>query len=215
MLPLLQTYPTVILAHGDYPVHPVPLKALHDAQRIICCDGVAQQLLHEGLQPAAIVGDMDSLPLPLQRQWASLIHHSAEQETNDLTKAFDYCTQQGYKRIALLGVTGKREDHTLGNISLLAQYAQKAELQLLTDYGVFVAIERTTSFESFAGQQVSLFSLDNTTKITTHQLKYPIRNGSLLQWWQGTLNEAQGNSFTVEIDKGSLLVWRTYPMALN
>ena len=45
-----------------------------------------------------------------------------DQETNDLTKAVNYVKTLGFREVLILGATGRREDHTLGNISLLAQF---------------------------------------------------------------------------------------------
>ena len=51
----------VILADGSFPVHRIPISYLREAEHIICCDGSAERLLVTGLEPEAIVGDLDSL----------------------------------------------------------------------------------------------------------------------------------------------------------
>ena len=50
--------PVVILANGNYPTHPIPVKKLHKAGCIICCDGAAGQLTDKGLEPSIIIGDL-------------------------------------------------------------------------------------------------------------------------------------------------------------
>jgi len=57
----------------------------------------------------------------------------------------------------IVGATGKREDHTLGNISLLADYMKTAKVVMVTDYGIFTPMQGITEFTSHKGQQVSLF----------------------------------------------------------
>ena len=52
--------PVVILANGNYPTHPIPVKKLHKAGCIICCDGAADQLTDKGLEPSIIIGDLGS-----------------------------------------------------------------------------------------------------------------------------------------------------------
>ena len=80
---------------------------------------------HRGTKaPDAIVGDGDSLPEALKQQYAHLLHLEDEQDYNDMTKATRFCMQRGARKIAYIGATGKREDHTLGNISLLAYYCK-------------------------------------------------------------------------------------------
>ncbi|GHT66110.1 thiamine pyrophosphokinase [Bacteroidia bacterium] len=208
MITLVQHYPTVVLADGDFPTGSDALQALREAKNIVCCDGAVTELLHANLLPTAIVGDMDSLPNELQQRFANITHRITEQENNDLTKAVHFCVAQGMKQITVLGATGKREDHTVGNISLLAKYAYLADIQMITNYGVFVAISKSAELESFAGQQVSIFALQPDAKITSQGLKYPLQQRPFTSWWQGTLNEAEGSSFSLQFERGDLLVYR-------
>jgi thiamine pyrophosphokinase len=163
------------------------------------------------MEPAYIVGDLDSISPELKRRFADRVHHEAEQESNDLTKSINFCKQKGYREVTILGATGKREDHTLGNISLLFGYAKELSVQLLTGYGALNVTQRDAAFESFAGQQASIFCLSPQVRITTSGLKYPIRSAPLPSWWMGTLNESLGDSFTVRCSGGSALVFREYP----
>jgi len=114
------TYPfrTVIIANGAFPRHPVPLSFLCEASRIICCDGATKALLDYGLKPNFIVGDLDSLSLELKCRYSHCLQHDIDQDTNDLTKTVKFCTENQWNEITILGATGKREDHSLGNISL-------------------------------------------------------------------------------------------------
>ena len=199
---------TVILVNGDFPKHEIPLAILTNCNRIICCDGAANQLSdNHTRRPDAIVGDCDSLTYKIRRRFESIVYQEDEQETNDQTKAVNYCISQGFSDIILLGATGKREDHTIGNISLLAEYCSKGvKARMITDSGVFVAIQEDTEFESFKSQQVSLFN-PALSKITTSGLKYPVTDRIFTNWWQGTLNESEGDHFAIKTN-GSLIVYR-------
>jgi len=210
MVRMIQEYSTVILADGSFPTHAIPLRQLHEAERIVCCDGAVEKLLAAGLEPDFIVGDMDSIAPDLKTRYSSIIHHFAEQETNDLTKSVNFCYSRGWNKITILGATGRREDHTLGNLSLITDYAENGQIQLLTDSGVFNPQLSSATYESRPGGQVSIFVLSPQTLITTEGLVYPIERRGLSSWWQGTLNEAISDSFTVEIDGGKLLVFRKY-----
>jgi thiamine pyrophosphokinase len=210
MIPLIHPYHTVIIANGSFPQHPVPLSFLRKASRIVCCDGATETLLKHALEPDYIVGDLDSLSLDLQQRYRHLLYHDSNQETNDLTKAVHFCAERQWNEITILGATGKREDHCLGNISLLADYAEYANIQMITDYGVFFPLLKSGRFESFAGQQVSIFNLTPDTVFTFHGLKYPLAGQKLSSWWQGTLNEAIGNEFAVEMNDGKVLVFREH-----
>ena len=210
MIPLTQNFKTIILADGNFPKHPIPLDFLRNAERIICCDGSTEHLLAAGLEPDYIVGDLDSISTEHKTHFAAILRHNPEQETNDLTKTVRFCVDNHWKEITILGATGKREDHTLGNLSLLCDYAEIANIQLLTDHGVFNSQTNTTTYESYSGQQVSIFAISPNTLLTFHNLAYPAVNKNLTSWWQGTLNKSFAENFTIECDYGKILVFREY-----
>lgn len=201
-------FDAVILAYGEFPSHELPLSVLRGAKFLCCCDGAAERCVAEGLTPNAIVGDGDSLPPNLKAQYADILHIVSEQESNDLTKATRFCVAQGFSRIAYIGATGRREDHTLGNISLMAQYLEELRLRpvMLTDYGYFVPANGACEFDTFARQQVSLFNI-SCTRLTSRGLRWNTYAYNI--WWQGTLNEATGDTITLD-GNGSYLVYRTY-----
>lgn len=51
----------VVLANGEYPVSPLPLKILAEAPYVVCCDGGADEYIRRGHTPDVIIGDGDSL----------------------------------------------------------------------------------------------------------------------------------------------------------
>lgn len=200
----------IILANGAFPSHDIPLGVLKSAQHIICCDGAALKLLEFGLKPTAIIGDMDSLREEYKRKYQDIIYHFSTQENNDLTKAVNWCVDQKYSEVIILGATGQREDHTLGNIFLLPQYIKKIKVTMMTDHGVFTPIVRSKNFESYIRQQVSIFAVKSNTSITTANLRYAI-TGECLDWlWMGTLNESMGDSFRIDFEGGPLIVFQEY-----
>ena len=198
----------VIIANGRFPQHPYPLSCIAKADYIVCCDGAANDFIAGGGMPDAIVGDCDSISAESRTLFAGIIHPDTEQETNDLTKSVLFCVRKGIREITIVGGTGKREDHTLGNISLLADYMDWAKVRMVTNYGIFTPIHSATQFESFRGQPVSLFAI-RPEEVTTLNLKYPVVKRVLTNWWQGTLNESLGDTFTVETS-GKMIVFQVY-----
>lgn len=205
---LLPKVSTVIIANGRFPSHPLPLSLIERAEYIVCTDGAANDFIAHGGRPDAIVGDCDSISEENLLRYAHILHPDPDQETNDLTKSVNFCVQHGRKEIVIVGGTGYREDHTLGNISLLADYMEMASVEMYTNYGILTPMRGSVEFSSFPGQQVSLFPIDRTS-ITTHDLKYPLTDRILTNWWQGTLNESMGNTFTV-ISSGRIVLFRVY-----
>jgi thiamine pyrophosphokinase len=200
----------IILADGTFPFHQVPLDILNSAEAIICCDGSAAALDEFGLTPVAIVGDMDSINEVLRIKYADRLHPDAGQETNDLTKSVDWCVREGYDDLVIVGATGKREDHTIGNISLLAEYARMVKVKMVTDTGIFIPLLTGGDLETYPGQQISIFSIDPETEITSSGLLYPLVKRKLTNWWQGTLNEASGSSLRFDFTDGRIIVFLKY-----
>ena len=196
----MKKFDVVIVANGEFPSHAVPLAGLQEATHVVACDGAVRNVP----QAEVVVGDGDSIP----EEYRERLIQVDEQEDNDLTKATRYCLAQGWHRIAYLGATGKREDHTIGNISLLMRYYRTMGVDgvMLTNHGVFTPAQGRQTFESFKGQQVSIFNF-GSTKIVSEGLRW--QSYGYEEWWQGTLNEAVGDSFTLEAD-GYYLVYRTY-----
>lgn len=192
------TFEAVILANGTFPTHEVPLAVLKSARHLVCCDGAAIP------QADVVIGDGDSVP----EEFRSRLILVDEQEDNDLTKATRYCLQQGWHRIAYLGCTGKREDHTLGNISLLMRYYRELGVEglMFTDHGFFTPAQGDQTFDAQPGQQVSIFNF-GCTHIDSEGLKW--NSYAYREWWQGTLNEALSTHFTLRAD-GYFLVYQTY-----
>ncbi len=201
---------TAIVADGTYPQHEIPLNYLKNATRIVCCDGSAASLILAGMVPEAIVGDMDSLNDDLANRFADRIFRDENQDTNDLTKVVMWCRENNYKDIVIVGATGKREDHTLGNISLLVEYAKDMNVIMVTDTGILRPFVSEAVISSFPGQQVSIFSIDPETEVTSHGLRYPLTNSKITNWWFATLNEALGETFSLKFIKGRIIVYSKF-----
>ncbi len=201
----VKNYDAVILANGAFPTAEAALRLLCQAPFVCACDGAVEAFP----EADAVVGDGDSL----SDIFLSRLVRVTEQEDNDLTKATRHCLSLGMHRIVYLGATGLREDHTIGNFSLMARYAAEMEVEplLATDYGWLVVARGNASFESLPGQQVSIFNLDCSTLVSEglRWASYPYR-----QLWQGTLNEALGTSFSLRGD-GSYMVYRTYKKKIS
>ena len=197
----------VILANGEYPAHELPLRLLAEAQLVVCCDGAANEYISRGHTPDVIIGDGDSLLPEYKKRFSSIILQISDQETNDQTKAVHYLQSKGIRKIAIVGATGKREDHTLGNISLLVEYMRSGmEVRTVTDYGTFIPVSDTQSFASYPGQQVSIINF-GAEGLKGEGLFYPLSD--FTNWWQGTLNEAIADEFTIHCI-GEYLVFLAY-----
>ncbi len=200
-------FDAAIVAGGEFPTASQPLEVLQSTPFVVCCDGAADSYIATGRVPDAIVGDGDSISAANREKFAHQLHIVTEQETNDQTKAVRFLQEKGKNSIAIIGATGKREDHTIGNISLLIEYARAGcNVRSFTDHGVFIPCNGTTTHKCRKGQQVSIFSI-TAKELSAEGLLYPIYDFD--NWWQGTLNECTGDEFTINA-KGEYLLFINY-----
>ena len=200
----------VILAKGDYPTHPIPLRILKDAKTIICCDGAVNNLETNEIVPDFIMGDMDSISPDLKDNYSDIIISMSDQAENDLRKAINWAEENKVNQAAIIGASGKRDDHSLANIFTLLQHPSKLDLTIYTDYGIFSVVKGEQKFDSFNGQQVSLFSADQNIEITSTHLKYNLNNKMLSNLYCGSLNESLNEVFTISISHGKILVYQVF-----
>lgn len=194
-----------IIGNGLFPKKEYPLYLLSKADYIICCDGAFSSYLRysraagETRLPDAITGDMDSLPPSLQKRYGDLIIRDADQETNDQTKAFRHIIGncRDVTEIRFLAATGKREDHTIGNMSLLMDYARDAEvkargisLQMVSDFSTILPVTDSIEIDCGTGRKISILSPDCSLKIRSTGLQWPTDNVIFDNWWKATLNRA-------------------------
>ncbi len=200
----------VILANGDFPKHPTPLRILKEATTIICCDGAVNNIEEYGLIPTHIIGDMDSISNELKIKYEDRLIHNANQNENDLRKTLKWVEENGAKKASILGATGKRDDHSLANIFTLLEFPSQLKMTIFTDHGKFSVVKDEQKFDSFTGEQVSLFSADQTIEITTTYLKYNLNSKQLTTLYFGSLNESINDVFTISISHGKILVYQVF-----
>ena len=200
-------FDAVILANGDYPTARIPLEVLSSTPYVVCSDGAANSYIEKGNSPTIIIGDGDSLQEEYLIKYAQIVHCISEQESNDLTKSVRLLIENGKHKIAIVGATGKREDHTIGNISLLIEYARLgAQVRMYTDYGVFIPCKGDCTIETYKGQQLSIFNF-TAKKLKSEGTIFPIYD--FVNWWQGTLNEAIGEKVSISAD-GEYMLFINY-----
>ena len=189
---------TIILANGAFPKRGgAAWKLLAAAKRVVCCDGAADAYRrHFGTWPAAIVGDFDSFDDGSRRSGTGrhprasrpIVVRFTDQDTNDLEKAIVFCAMRGWKAPLIVGATGKREDHALGNVFRALDYG----CEIVTDTGRFVPFCGTASFKVRAGAAVSVFAPDPKTRMTSKGLEWPLDGVKFKNLYCATLNRATG-----------------------
>jgi thiamine pyrophosphokinase len=206
---------TVILADGAPPAHEVPLAVFRGAARVIACDGAWRTAVALGRIPDMVVGDGDSIDDAGRQELARLgvpVVRDREQDTNDLCKAFRRALESGAEKIAVLGATGRRDDHALGNIFHLAEFAESCPgAELVTDGGTFAAVlPPGASFRCTPGEAVSVFAPRPDTQMESDGLEWPLAGVVFDTLWRGTLNRTVAQEFSLRTNR-TVLVFRPHP----
>ena len=187
----------VILCDGAFPTEPYPLYLLDSAEGVVCCDGALLKYMEHfpGRAPLAVVGDMDSLPSEVKEQFSGILFPESEQDYNDMTKAMRWVLREHpeVQEIVILGATGLREDHTIGNLGLLMEYTRLFDLgerkvSMVSDYGTAFAITDSCDLHLGEGRRFSFFSADNSLKVQSKGLQWPLDGVVFDAWWKATLN---------------------------
>ena len=194
----------VILANGEFPRKEYPLWLLKNADVVVCCDSAlnVRRLRRLGVEPAAVVGDLDSISDAERKSLGDKAVKVEEQDYNDLNKAFlwlrENCPQ--VTEIQILGATGKSEAHALGNLSYLLfwekQYALDAsgiKVEMVSDYNTAFAVCDSCELHIGEGRKVSFFAQDPSLRISTTGLRWPLDGLSFDYWFRGSLNMAEND----------------------
>lgn len=198
----------ILLANGEYPSMSPAIDYLLSANYVVCCDGAADEYMQKANKlPDMVVGDGDSLSDEAKQILSDRFVKIDEQENNDQTKAVLKLIDRGIKSVLILGATGKREDHTLGNISLIADYAESGlDVRMMTDYGMFIPFIGNAEIVLGRGRKISFFNFGATT-ISSEGLEYPLYCFNKL--WQGTLNKSVSDKVKV-FNNGTMIAYIPY-----
>ena len=210
----------VIICNGEFPVKEYPRYIIRNADVTVCCDGAFDKYMKAGESifgkeklPDVVIGDLDSISSVKREKYSRIIVHDADQETNDQTKAFRYVMDNfpEVTEIHIIGATGLRTDHTIGNVSLLMEYARDYSLDsrgisvdIISDRETIIPVTNTIELQCGEGRSISVFSPDSTLKIHSEGLVWPLDNVVFDNWWKATLNRAANDTIRLVFSHRSI-----------
>ena len=113
----------LVIANGEPPKKQRLQSLAREANVIICADGGANTALKSGIVPDVIVGDLDSIHAEALVKFHRVpTYEDRDDETTDLEKAILWAIKAKFDHITVVGATGKRIDHSVGNLGVLAKY---------------------------------------------------------------------------------------------
>lgn len=209
----------VIFANGELNDGPLVRRALAEAQGglVAAADGGARLAQACGLEPNAVIGDMDSLTAAevaaLRASGATILSYPQEKDETDLELALMWAVEQGAAWIRVVGALGGRFDQMISNLHLLALPALKGcDVRLVAGRQEAWLLYPPEGFiEGAPGDTVSLLPLGGrVTGVRTDGLRYPLRDETLaLGPARGVSNVLAEARARVRTQEGVLLVVRT------
>lgn len=151
--------------------------------KVIAVDAGLEAVKALGILPDVIVGDFDTVKTEVLSEFQQMEHiiwevHRPEKDETDTELALKRAMASGCGEIAILGATGGRLDHMLGNLHLLYPCLQKGIFAYLLDSQnkVYLLDEGKDFFEeTLWGKYVSFLPLSQEVKgITLTGFKYPL-----------------------------------------
>lgn len=183
----------------------------------IAADSGMEFFRRNALVPDYIVGDFDSAEPGLLEEFAEnnpdirISKFCPEKDETDTELALRTAIEAGCDRVWLLGGTGTRLDHILGNIHLLGMAMEKNCVCIMADpYNRIrmlkqgIKIKRQEQY----GDYISLFPFTPVVKgLTLTGFKYPLQKYELTCYHSlGVSNEIMEEEAEISFDEGILLM---------
>ena len=183
---------------------------------LLAADAGMEFFYRNGIKPQGIIGDFDSAgseALAYFRGQPDIWIRALNPIKDDTDTEFviRLAIREGAEKITVLGATGSRLDHVLGNIELLGiGLEQGVEIQLLDSHNRIRMIQkgiRIRKNEQF-GTYVSLIPYTQTVEhLFLKGFKYPLADACLKGFCSlGVSNEIIEEEASIEFERGILLV---------
>ncbi len=201
----------IIFANGELPNLDKARALLRDDDFIIAADGGTRHAIALGRTPSVIVGDLDSLPanFEISKFDNEVILYPKDKNETDLELAIQHALTLSPDQIIILAALGGRLDQTLGNIALLND-VEHLSFNVILDDGIEEVFfcHDNCEINGSVGDLVSLIPWQGeVTGVATTELRWPLQDEILYPHkTRGISNEMLGDTATVQIKSGSLLV---------
>ncbi len=201
----------VIIGGGDCAV-PLLKENITSDDYVICADGGYDIALQAKIIPDLLIGDFDSIKSVPED--VNTITLPVEKDVTDSVAAFNEGVKLGFKEFLLLGGTGGRFEHTLSNVSLMANASKSGiNFEIIDDNHIFRSITNSSKrIIKKENQQISVFAYGNTANgVTLKGMYYPLNNYTLdpFNGALGTSNHIISEIGEISVKDGTLIIIET------
>jgi thiamine pyrophosphokinase len=197
----------LLMCNGEHPSRALVHRLARKAHVIVAADGGANGARTLGITPDLIIGDLDSITPGTRKFFSSTaVIRVQRQDNTDMEKALDYILAESLAReVMIIGATGKRIDHTLGNLVVLSGYARRIRVIACGDGWHAFPVTKTEQIHASVGTTLSLIPFDDCHGLTLKGLKYLLRNASLRAGQIAVSNVVRRSPCSVSLRDGKLL----------
>jgi len=203
----------IIISGGSPPSKELLIKEISENTFLIGADSGANCLYFYNIKPDLLVGDFDSIDEIVMDYFTKnnceIDVYSKEKDFTDTEIAVKKALNMKPSEIVLLGCTGGRVDHLLGNIGLLKVCLEEGVNACIKDgNNVIRLINSSTSLKGNLGDIFSVQSYcDEIIGLTIEGAKYPLNNYNL-KIGQGISisNEFKENKVRIKFKSGTLMI---------
>lgn len=173
---------------------------------ILAADGGANHLLNAGIYPNIIIGDLDSISKDIleisKENNIAIEEFPVKKDASDTELSIDYLIDKGYREVDLMGVTGSRMDHTLGNILLLNKLLEKdVKGKIIDGSNIIYLVDDSITLDRKVNHFVSIIPIsDFGAVLTLKGFEYELNKG------QVDFSSTQAISNSIKEDRGCILV---------
>ena len=195
-----------LVLNGEFPSSSMVIEKIKSSDFIIAVDGAANELKKFHIQPNVIIGDFDSI-IDLNDKSICYIN-TPDQSKTDFKKSLEWTIKQKFSQVNIFGLSGKSDDHFLGNIYTFNEFSHLINLQAFTDTSIITPCIGKNNFDSFKNQKVSLFVLKNSSIVTSINLEFVLENFELFPTNDAIRNISTGDTFCIE-SSSKILVFQS------
>lgn len=200
----------IIFLHGDLADVSRMSVYVDKEDFIICADGGVEYALKAGYVPDIVIGDLDSISKEseskLKRQKVEFVKHPKDKDESDGELVISYAVDQGFKKIIIFGLLGKRLDHVITNILSLT-VNHDCDIRFVEGNQEIFVISEYAEIKGKVGNRLSLIPIAGDVEgVMTKGLKFSLKNETLkFGYSRGISNAFIDQSVKVKVQKGCLL----------
>jgi thiamine pyrophosphokinase len=207
--------PALIIANGASCSSELLGQLLEWSPIVVVLDSAIERVLQLDIKVDVLLGDFDrnfDANYYREKQFPLEIIHTPDQNKTDLQKAFDYLIKKGHQAVNVIWATGKRADHTMTNITCIADYKEKIKIVILDDHSKIFLLPKI--YEKWYTKEtiISIIPIGEVHGISSENLKYKLHNDSLkLGYRSGSSNEVSEDGIVkITHSEGDLLLMECF-----